>query len=96
MICPFIVWMRKLGGNLDGKHNISCCSFSLSCCRYKETCMHKGLPSDITIADKKSKCSDDHICLALSESDGFGDMDGFLMVKKMSILKECSYWRFRA
>jgi hypothetical protein len=47
--------------------------------------MHKGLPSDSTIADKKAMSPDDRICLALSQSDGFGEMDSFLMMKKMFI-----------
>jgi len=87
---------EKGGGNMDEKYNLSCCSLILSACGYKETCLHKGPPADFRIADRKSSCPDEAVCLAVSQSDGFGDMESFLLMKKMFILKECGYWRSRA
>ena len=78
---------------MDEKGSYACCSFSYSFCSYKETCMHGGPSLNFMTSGGKSGRTDDHVCFAATASDGFGDMESFLMMKKMFALKECGYWR---
>jgi hypothetical protein len=43
--------------------------------------------------DLKAKCPDSGPCLSQKRVDDAWDMEGFLYMKKMFILRECGYWR---
>lgn len=74
---------------MEAMRSASCC-FCPSECSYAGTCPHLG---QIRILDGTFSRPDSIVCFTPCHADRFGDMESFLLMKKMFILKECGYWR---
>jgi hypothetical protein len=75
---------------MDTFTKVECFDISLGDCRYKAMCPHRGSYLYLQTLDNSLKHPQ---LFTPDQAESFGDMESFLMLKKVFYLRETGYWR---
>ena len=75
---------------MDTFTKLSCFDINAGACRYKAMCPHRGSYLFLQTPDNSLKHPE---LFTSNHEESFGDMENFLMLKKVFSLRETGYWR---